>query len=288
MSKPPLFEEARRQFHAALLSEGVLRVSGSGVPSNADKDNRSSVRIARGIAERLGSNDAGERLAGQSSGNRFEAICADFLSKTFGRLGHLRPGEWAIQQTGGRNRLLIAQFEQYEHLVALHKAASGDPELAAALGNDYTITPDIVISREPEEDEVINGRGVLVGEDSARFASLRKSRSPRPILHASVSCKWTIRSDRAQNARSEGLNLVRNRKGRLPHVAVVIGEPLPSRIASIALGTGDIDCVYHFARHELSAVVDELDLDDAGDMLRTMIDGKRLRDISDLPLDLAV
>src|ERR1035438_2137764 len=68
-----------------------------------------------------------------------------------------------------------------------------------------------------------------------------------PILHASISCKWTIRSDRVQNARSEALNLIRNRKGRLPHVVVVTGEPLPSRLSAIALGTGDIDCVYHFA-----------------------------------------
>ena len=107
-------------------------------------------------------------------------------------------------------------------------------------------------------------------------------------MHASVSCKWTIRSDRAQNARSEALNLVRNRKGRLPHVVIVTGEPTPSRIASIALGTGDIDCVYHFALTELRETVAELDFSDAKDMLDTMIDGKRLRDIADLPIDLVI
>lgn len=69
---------------------------------------------------------------------------------------------------------------------------------------------------------------------------------------------------------------------------MVTAEPLPSRIASIALGTGDIDCVYHFALYELMAAVREADLEDAGEMLRIMVEGKRLRDISDLPLDLAV
>lgn len=78
-----------------------------------------------------------------------------------------------------------------------------------------------------------------------RMSALRSSNGGKPILHASISCKWTIRSDRAQNARSEALNLIRNRKGNLPHVMVVTAEPTPSRLASIALGTGDIDCVYH-------------------------------------------
>ena len=35
--------------------------------------------------------------------------------------------------------------------------------------------------------------------------------------------------------------MVRNRKGRLPHIAVVTGEPTPGRIESIAPGSGDID-----------------------------------------------
>jgi hypothetical protein len=102
------------------------------------------------------------------------------------------------------------------------------------------------------------------------------------------SFKWTLRSDRAQNARSEALNLVRNRKGRLPHIAVVTGEPLPSRIASIALGTGDIDCVYHVALPELQSAASSLPYDDSADMLAVMVEGKRLKDIADLPVDLAV
>jgi hypothetical protein len=103
-----------------------------------------------------------------------------------------------------------------------------------------------------------------------------------------VSCKWTIRSDRAQNARSEAFNLVRNRKGRLPHIAVVTAEPGPNRIASIAFGTGDVDCVYHFALPELVATVEKCGYQDASELLSTMMQGKRLRDIADLPLDLVI
>ena len=108
------------------------------------------------------------------------------------------------------------------------------------------------------------------------------------MLHASISAKWTIRSDRAQNSRTEALNLIRNRKGHLPHIVVVTGEPLPSRLASLALGTGDIDCVYHFALYELIEAVKSVGDESSNEMLNILINGKRLKDISDLPLDLAV
>jgi len=279
--------EARKGFHASLL-DSVLKRDKKGIPTNADKDSRSSVRIATGIVQKIGWESTGARMAGQMAGNKFEEICADFIKKTFLRLSHLRPGTWEVKRIGSRNRLEIAKYDQYAHLIMLNECAKSDPRLAAVLGNDYTITPDIIISREPEIDEKINELEYYVDKKHARLTSIRRINCSQKILHASISCKWTIRSDRAQNARSEALNLVRNRKGRLPHIVVVTGEPMPSRISSIALGTGDIDCVYHFALNELNETIKELDLDDARDMLKTMIDGKRLRDISDLPLDLIV
>jgi hypothetical protein len=287
MRSPVAFQQARRAFHASLL-DSILTINGAGVASNADKDSKTSVAIAKGIADRLKAETVGERSAGQTSGSQFESACAAFVKDTFLKLSHLRPGTWDVHQVGGRSRLEIAKYEQYAHLIALDRAAKSDPELAAALGSDYTITPDIVVSRDTEDDAAINAPIRLVDASVATLASLRAANGGLPLLHASISCKWTIRSDRAQNARSEALNLVRNRKGRLPHVMVVTAEPLPSRLASIALGTGDIDCVYHFALYELQAAIQAQGLDDAGEMLAVMVDGKRLKDISDLPLDLAV
>lgn len=281
------FSQARQAFHAALL-QSTLTINAAGVVSNADSSNTSSKAIAKGIAELLKAETIGERIAGQTSGNQFEGICADFVRNTFLKLGHLRPGAWDVHQVSGRNQLEIARYEQYAHLVALDRAAKNDAELAAALGSDYTITPDIVVVRDTESDDAINAQAFLLDGSVATHASLRKHNGGLPLLHASISCKWTIRSDRAQNARSEALNLVRNRKGRLPHVVVVTAEPTPSRLASIALGTGDIDCVYHFALYELQATVKALGMADAEEMPSIMVDGKRLKDISDLPLDLAI
>lgn len=281
------FLDARKRFHAALL-EATLTINAAGVPSNSDKDSKASVAIAKGIAELLKAETIGERIAGQTSGSQFEEICSNFVRETFLKLGHLRPGSWDVHQVGSRNRLEIALYEQYAHLIELDRLAKANHELAAALGSDYTITPDIVVVRGTEDDSIINKPKYLVDDSVTTLASLRKKNGGRPLLHASISCKWTIRSDRAQNARSEALNLVRNRKGRLPHVVVVTAEPTPSRLASIALGTGDIDCVYHFALYELQKTVQALKMDDAAELLAIMVEGHRLKDISDLPLDLAV
>ena len=280
------FSEARRDFHDGLL-DTVLKTH-NGIPSNADRHSKPSVKIAASILEQLGGKAEGVRQVGQVSGNKFEEVCAVFLEKTFLKLQHLRPGKWSVGKGLSGGRHAIAQFDQYEHLAELEAAAKKNPLLAAAIGSDYLIKPDVVALRYPEEDQTINFHENLVGEDEARLTCLREVNRGKPILHASVSCKWTIRSDRAQNARSEALNLVRNRKGRLPHIVVVTAEPTPNRIASIALGTGDIDCVYHFALTEMQNAVKDLGYHDADEMLLTMIEGKRLRDICDLPLDLAV
>ena len=128
----------------------------------------------------------------------------------------------------------------------------------------------------------------IVDGDVSRMADIRKANGGKPLLHASVSAKYTMRSDRAQNSRTEALNLIRNRKGHLPHIVVVTAEPMPNRLASLALGTGDIDCVYHFALYELIRAVKEVGSEDAAETLETLVQGRRLKDISDLPLDLAV
>lgn len=77
-------------------------------------------------------------------------------------------------------------------------------------------------------------------------------------------------------------------KGKTPHIVSVTAEPMSTRIASLTMGKGDIDCVYHMALAELAASVEESGIEDQADMLQTLVKGKRLRDISDLPFDLAI
>lgn len=276
----------RKNYHKALL-ESILTVDGNGVASNADKSSRMSVAIAKGITDQLVA-DTKSKSLGQTSGARFEEINMAFLESTFPRLQNIRPGDWRILKLGNNNRLKTSDFCQYEHLAYLSELTRKNSELAASLGNDYMVAPDVIIYRELCEDAEINAREKLVDDSVCKATDIRRKNGGKPILHASISAKWTIRSDRAQNSRTEALNLIRNRKGHLPHIVVVTGEPLPSRLASLALGTGDIDCVYHFALYELIEAVNSVGDESSKEMLNILINGKRLKDISDLPLDLAV
>ena len=282
-----LLASERKKYHKALLENGVLTIDSQGVPSNADKSSKLSISIATGIANALMAETA-DKSVGQTSGAKFELVNMEFLTNTFPKLQNLRPGLWHIVKLGNRNTIKTSSFAQYEHLEYLSKLTENDAKLAASMGNDYMVAPDVVIYRETVDDSEINKAQVIVDESVAKMAYIRKKNGGLPILHASVSAKWTMRSDRAQNSRTEALGLIRNRKGNLPHIAVVTGEPLPGRLASLALGTGDIDCMYHFALYELIEAVKASGAEDSIELLDVLIQGKRLKDISDLPLDLAV
>lgn len=280
MSEPWLVG-ARRRFHAECLAGPIT--STNGIPSIADVSNGPSRDISIALIARIGATTSHVcKPAGQSAGAMFESVCQNFLADCLAQLSHLRPGAFTVAR--GR---AIAQFDQYAHLDELRILADASRELKTHLGTDYFIKPDIVIIKGAEPDSAINRNAFLVDETIARRTALRQANGAKATLHASISCKLTIRSDRVQNTRSEALNLIRNRKGRLPHIAAVTAEPTPSRIAAIALGTGDIDCVYHFALPELVAVLTDQRRETL-DLVETMIEGQRLRDIADLPLDLVI
>jgi len=289
-----LFKELRYEYHKKICREIFGHRTGTFVFSNADKSSPASVDLAKGMAEHIGQPICADPPTGQRAGALFTQYTKEFLDTGFKLLQHIRPGSWVFSTN--QSRIGIASFHQYEHLAELKNVLETHSELKAALGGDYLITPDIVVSRLPMDDSDINqneaGKGKIISDmdDLAKLTPLRLANHQKPceILHASISCKWTMRSDRAQNTRTEALNLVRNRKGRTPCILAVTFEPLPSRLASIALGAGDIDCTYHGALYELLAAAKESGHSDSLEMLQLLIEGRRLRDISDIPFDLAI
>ena len=263
-----LIANARFHFHKQLFETNTLTLTTAGVASNADTSSRGSKAIARRIVDILVEEQhhavsTVDKISGQTLGKQFETLTMEFLRETFPYLQNLRPGNWTILQLGNNNKLKTSDFAQYEHLAYLNALTTQNAQL-------------------------INAAQPIVDDEICKMADIRKSNGGKPILHASVSAKYTMRSDRAQNSRTEALNLIRNRKGHLPHIVVVTAEPMPNRLASLALGTGDIDCVYHFALYELIRAVKEAGSEDAVETLETLVQGKRLKDISDLPLDLSV
>ncbi len=288
-SSASLLMQLRQEYHHA-LQDRVWGWDGA-YPSNADKGSKVSVNIATAMLAN-GPNATNTPVKNQTAGVAFAELTMEFVGKAFLRLGHLRPGEW--RYSTAQTKTGIMAFEQYAHLATIREMLEEhreNREFRAAFAIDYLIVPDIVIGREPVSDAAINANEQYVAEkdQAGNLSPLRAGNAESTtILHASISCKWTIRSDRAQNTRTEALNLIRNRKGNTPHIVVVTAEPMPTRIASLALGAGDVDCVYHMAIYELRNALESLGDESQLDMLETLVTGRRLRDISDLPLDLAI
>jgi hypothetical protein len=292
MQTKGIISNARSDFHLYLLNNTYV-INDEGIVSNADKDSERSLQVSKLLYDKIiketnkPNYNPQNRPKAQTSGMEFEKSIFKFLKSTFLELGNIRPGYWNIIHES-KNDLKITCYEQYKHLTELDKIISDQPSLAAMIGKNYLISSDIIIARKLYTDEELNKQKIIVDDITCHKASLRSKNHGLPLLHAVISSKWTIRSDRSQNSRTEASSLIKHRKGPLPYIVVVTAEPLPNRIASIALGTGDIDCVYHFALQELNSVFDNLEYHDAKQLLNTMVEGNRLKDISDLPLDLAI
>lgn len=281
----------RKEFHADLCRDVLgVRGGGSGPPvySNADSYQKTSVDFAARLASRLPP-AAAPMMKGSEVGSAFERTVLKFVRGAL----ELHPA-FAIKRMEVGPGRVISDFAQFAHLAEIEAVVKTHPELEATLGGHYLVKPDLVVWWEPFDDSEL--RPALDPAVRAETLSPTRLRSPGPslpILHASISCKWSIRSDRVQNTRTEALNLVRNRKGRTPHIVLVTMEPDPKRLSAIAIGTGDIDCVYHGALTELreaaaEAVEASPARENAARRLEMMVHSSRLRDIADLPLDLLV
>ncbi|WP_158602915.1 NgoMIV family type II restriction endonuclease [Jiangella rhizosphaerae] len=219
-------------------------------PNLADLSGPSSVRIAKAVYEILNIRrdrrttfDIGSLERKEASPfddrrrPRAHALAAGIALEVgleqdiYTSLKELAPGRaWKVTRRGSAN-----QFAQYRHLAHLQELLKSDPTLKTTVGRDYTVSSD-----------------VMVGLPNPRSANLTH------VLHAAVSCKLTIRSDRVQNVRVEFGTLVRNRRGRLPHLVVVTAEPLPSRLVSIGRGTGEIDTIYHLLFEQIDEALESL------------------------------
>ena len=315
-------DQLRTAYHADLIkhlwgqrnqprttSPWYVEIEGTNRPvfNTADGHNAVSVLLSDGVATRAGVPVAVRSGQGSTSGNAFEGATSRFIADALPLFSHLTGRQFIVTPPAtkfstptadGRPRRLpkrvIGSYAQFEHLVEIERLVTDNPDLQAALGGDYQVDPDIFVLFEPFSDAELNeeGAGLEGGAGSRSFTRQANRAKPKPILHASISCKWTMRRDRAQNIRLEALNMVRNRKGRLPHVTAVTMECDPGILGSLSLGTGDIDCVYHGALTELMDTAEDAATSYGGgwivtrDRLKRMVDGSRLRDIADLPLDL--
>lgn len=234
---------------AWLLPHLGYRPGGRGKPNISDSDNAPSVAVSREMF----------RLAGvapravPSPPRPFEDDLARSLRGGLGRLGATSPFARTLTV---RTEASIGRYAQFDHLDRLQRLIEADTAdlLSVEVGRDYEIIADVVVERSPA---VVPSLPPRVRRDLLNQWPTT-AQYPPPILttsssflHAVISLKWTLRSDRGQNARHEAVTMIRHRRGRLPHVVVATLEPLPGRLASIARGTGELDAVYHLMFDEL-------------------------------------
>ncbi|MDA2810980.1 hypothetical protein O4J56_10065 [Nocardiopsis sp. RSe5-2] len=165
----------------------------------------------------------------------------------------------------------IDKFEQYSHLGVVRELvrdSSSGGRLAELVDEISTLTssfrPSALESKlsallddlSKEELKAREQRRLLLGalgEESVlgldvaigRTSPYRSDRSDLPHLAAGFSVKWSLRTDRAQDPRSQGAKLSALRRGRMPHFAVIVMEPRPYFLSILGRGAGDVDCVYH-------------------------------------------
>ncbi|MFD4252524.1 NgoMIV family type II restriction endonuclease [Amycolatopsis thermoflava] len=200
-------------------------------PNIADVGTKESLRIAGAIYEQLGIPHGRQRedipeTPKANQGTPLERGIEEHIRRALDGKDSKR--RWRVTRRGS-----ASDYAQFSHLAELQKLLKKNENqaLRAALGRDYHIKTDILVGvAHPSPDK-------------------------KPFLHAAISCKWSIRSDRVQNVRHEFGTLVRHRRGRLPHLVLVTAEPLPDRLISIARGTGEVDAVYHLLYDQLDTAV---------------------------------
>ena len=242
-------------------------------PNLADLSGSSSVRIAGHMYEQIGipkdkhtSIDLGAleaesggrtKRAVRAAGARLEAGLATDIESSLINVDPARG--WSVVRSGS-----VDQFAQYEHLRSLQELFDSNWTLRSTVGRDYQISTD-----------------VMVGVPN-HWAT-----GPPFALHAAISSKLTIRSDRVQNIRFEFGTMIKNRRGRLPHMVVVTAEPLPSRLISIGRGTGEIDAIYHLLYDEMQSALDSIrgdskHLDKQARDWQELVETARIRPYSEL------
>ena len=220
----------------------------NGKPNTSDNNDGQSIELGERLIEELGVPagqvgplDPGPLLELRTV-ERLRSLRGDLLIgpssvQAFAQYAHL--GVFAELKTtwaAGPDKLL-ASLE-----LAIARSAERDrPQLERAMqgvrDNLHRQTATVERLQELMPEESILKLDVTVGEPS--------SGGGRPLLHIGLSSKWSLRTDRAQDCLSQGSKLVNQRRGRMPHFAVVTIEPRPAMLKILADGSGSIDCIYH-------------------------------------------
>ncbi|MCZ9633224.1 NgoMIV family type II restriction endonuclease [Rhodococcus sp. BH5] len=224
----------------------------TGHPSTSDANDSLSIELGHALFDALGVTPGAPEIP--AVGSAMEAAVAEHLSM-------LRP-----DLVSGQSRRAL-DFDQYQHLdtftqfarkykgagghlndvIAGLEAADSTPRIKASLQK----LRRIAAASQHDAELVADLVTAMPSESLLRIDITVSDPEQDSRLLVGLSSKWSLRTDRAQDCVSQGSKLVAQRRGHMPHYAVVTMEPRPSMLRIIADGSGSVDCIYHLALPEL-------------------------------------
>ncbi|MGH1564729.1 NgoMIV family type II restriction endonuclease [Mumia sp. DW29H23] len=236
-------------------------------PNTSDASERFSVELGEALFDAL--HVSPDARGSEPTGDPFSKKVAAALSAQLGDRGC----SLVIEPERALN-----QFEQFRHVGALRDMKAepsrefvkawtslgrfagrrltdpNDQERFASLAAEV----DAAVAKESDARRILLEE---VGEESLLNLDVTASRQrpgPKtPSLEIGLSLKWSLRTDRAQDCRSQGAKMASLRRGRMPHFAVVTMEPRPYMLNLLGGGSGEIDCVYHLDLPALRSAVEQ-------------------------------
>lgn len=250
----------------APFAKDLCRFRSHGKPNTSDSSDKASVALGNALFDVLGVDPA--RRGDEPTGSPFAVKVAEHLT---------------AQVAGSPGTVVVAPerplnvFQQYRHVGALADVEPGTSTAYDRAWQSLTrelrkrvVTPPAAVRRM---DELITGVEAALELDVARrrraltevgaesllkvdvtIADPQADRLPELVV--GLSLKWSLRTDRAQDCRSQGAKVSALRRGRMPHFAAVTMEPRPYMLNLLGGGSGDIDCVYHLDLPALTAAID--------------------------------
>ncbi|MHA3700632.1 NgoMIV family type II restriction endonuclease [Jatrophihabitans sp. YIM 134969] len=231
----------------------------TGAPSISDAGDPGSIAWGHALFARLGVEKHVPEVKGV--GLKLEELTASQIAQAF--------PAFVV-----RRSQLIRSFEQYRHLGVFDRFRSSYDGSTTAIERAMLLLSSIEPQAAVEDARFVLAAALSQAQSDQDLAaelilmapeeSLLKlditiaTQSDRPKLIAGLSCKWSLRTDRAQDCLAQGAKLVANRRGRMPHYATLTMEPRPAMLRLLAYGSGSIDCVYHLALPELRDAAQDL------------------------------
>lgn len=233
----------------------------NGNPNTSDNNDGQSIRLGEELFGRLGVVPGQQGPADQGAALEQEVV------------EHLRKVRPDLTIERSRPATDFAQYAHLDVFPAFRRSYAGSQTAVGRLEraiDDLPLGPD-----RRRLEEVLERVSEELAADALMVERLKREMPEESLLKIDVSVaipqehgpdelaialsvKWSLRTDRAQDCVSQGSKLVAQRRGRMPHFAVVTIEPRPAMLKILADGSGAVDWVYHLDLPALEATIDAL------------------------------